>query len=471
MQQKRLVCLFILIKLTFAFPVNRELNRYQNLINNNSCKHCLCEDEVHIVARIMDELKRCGVSRFEVQIKVDGGNSGSINNSVVNHYYNGKPTSETNNVQKNFTTSTTNTTRNSTPSKATREPAIQVHYHNSFPFSSNRFYAGDSIERSKFDFNENFTSDLYNIIKQQREKYLGKMQLATTTTTESYNNNDQYLSSSEFERSENEKNEHVEYEDKLKQEFEKEQHELIRNHKQNSYQSDHANNDVFSEPAAPVASPVASPAKAKKAVKPKSDKPKKPKAPRTHPPVADMCLNAIKTLKERGGSSLQAIKKFVAAQYKADCEKLAPFIKKYLKSAVAKGQLVQTKGKGASGSFKLPTAAKKEKVEKPKKPAGEKKAKTAAAKPKKAAAAKKSVAKKPKAAGAKIKKPAVKSAKKPAVAKPAAKKAAPAKPKAAKPKKAAAPKEKKPKVAKAPKAAKKPAAPKAKKPAAKKAAK
>ncbi|KAG5677667.1 hypothetical protein PVAND_007404 [Polypedilum vanderplanki] len=140
--------------------------------------------------------------------------------------------------------------------------------------------------------------------------------------------------------------------------------------------------------AAPVASPVASPAKAKKAVKPKSDKPKKPKAPRTHPPVADMCLNAIKTLKERGGSSLQAIKKFVAAQYKADVEKLAPFIKKYLKSAVAKGQLVQTKGKGASGSFKLPTAAKKEKVEKPKKPAGEKKAKTAAAKPKKAAAAK-----------------------------------------------------------------------------------
>ncbi|CAH1384093.1 unnamed protein product, partial [Tenebrio molitor] len=56
---------------------------------------------------------------------------------------------------------------------------------------------------------------------------------------------------------------------------------------------------------------------------------------------------------ERGGSSLQAIKKFVAANYKVDAEKVAPFIKKYLKGAVASGSLVQTKGKGASGSFKL----------------------------------------------------------------------------------------------------------------------
>ena len=139
------------------------------------------------------------------------------------------------------------------------------------------------------------------------------------------------------------------------------------------------------------------------------------------------------TLKERGGSSLQAIKKYLAAQYKADVEKLAPFIKKFLKSAVAKGQLWQTKGKGASGSFKLPAAGKKEaapkkakvvkpKAAKPKKGAGEKK---------KPAAAKKSVAKKPKPAGSPkiIKKPVAKTAKKPAVAKPA-KKAAPAKPKA-----------------------------------------
>jgi hypothetical protein len=74
-----------------------------------------------------------------------------------------------------------------------------------------------------------------------------------------------------------------------------------------------------------------------------------------------MVGNAIKSLKERGGSSLQAIKKYIATNYKVDSEKLSPFIKKYLKAAVASGELVQTKGKGASGSFKL-AAAKMEKT-------------------------------------------------------------------------------------------------------------
>ena len=85
----------------------------------------------------------------------------------------------------------------------------------------------------------------------------------------------------------------------------------------------------------------------------KSAAPKKPKMAPTHPPVASMVNNAIKNLKERGGSSSRAIKKYIAANNKCDVEKLAPFIKRYLKSAVAKGALVQTKGKGASGSFKL----------------------------------------------------------------------------------------------------------------------
>ncbi|XP_018332704.2 histone H1-III-like [Agrilus planipennis] len=52
-----------------------------------------------------------------------------------------------------------------------------------------------------------------------------------------------------------------------------------------------------------------------------------------------MVNNAIKCLKERGGSSLQAIKKYVSANYKVDTARLSPFIKKYLK--------------GAPGSFKL----------------------------------------------------------------------------------------------------------------------
>ncbi|XKL68022.1 hypothetical protein PGB90_003513 [Kerria lacca] len=72
-----------------------------------------------------------------------------------------------------------------------------------------------------------------------------------------------------------------------------------------------------------------------------------------HPPTATMVNNAIKNLKEHGGSSLQAIKKYIKNTYKIDAEKLAPFVKKYLKSAIDNGTVIRTKGKGVSGSFKL----------------------------------------------------------------------------------------------------------------------
>ena len=91
-----------------------------------------------------------------------------------------------------------------------------------------------------------------------------------------------------------------------------------------------------------------SPAKPKKATKPKA----KP----THPKTSVMVVAAIKALKERNGSSLPAIKKYIAANYKVDTVKLAPFIKKALKSLVEKKVLIQTKGKGASGSFKVAAA-------------------------------------------------------------------------------------------------------------------
>ena len=145
---------------------------------------------------------------------------------------------------------------------------------------------------------------------------------------------------------------------------------------------------------------------------------------------------AIQGLKERNGSSRQAIVKFIMANYKvgSDQKGINTRVKLALKHGVQKGGLKQVKGKGASGSFKAVAAEKKPKVKKaaaksPKKPAA-KKAKS----PKKAAAAKK-----PKAAAAK--KP--KTPKKAAAAK---------KPKT--PKKAAA--AKKPKAEKKPKAAKTP---------------
>ena len=161
---------------------------------------------------------------------------------------------------------------------------------------------------------------------------------------------------------------------------------------------------------------AAAPAKAAKA--------KVPRAKPSHPSTNEMVQAAIKGLKERGGSSLIAIKKYIAANYKVDVEKLAPFIKKALKSGVTSGTLVQTKGKGASGSFKLSAASKPATKAPKKKPAakaaGKKTPKKAAAKKpadKKKAAKSPAKAKKPKAKPTKAKK-AKSPAKKPKVPKP-----------------------------------------------------
>merc|ERR1712011_82747 len=158
--------------------------------------------------------------------------------------------------------------------------------------------------------------------------------------------------------------------------------------------------------------------------------PKKAKAPAAHPKYSVMIAAAIGALKDRTGSSRQAILKYVCANYKVDAAKAGQHLRLALKAGIKKGSLKMAKesGKGA-GKFKLvkvekpkkKPAAKKPAAKKPK--AAKKPAAKKAAKPKKAAA-KKPAAKKPKAA------------KKPAAKKPAAKKAA--KPKKAAPKKAAA---------------------------------
>ena len=164
------------------------------------------------------------------------------------------------------------------------------------------------------------------------------------------------------------------------------------------------------------------------------------KKPADHPTFAVMIAAAIAELKERKGSSRQAIEKYVAANYKVGPKYTGP-LKQALKKGVEKGTLVQTKGVGASGSFKI---AKPEPEKKPavKKPAAKK-------------AATKKVTKKTPTKKAPAKKTATK--------KPATKKAAPKKATA---KKTASPKKKAPAKKAAGKVTKK-AAPK-KKPAAKK---
>ena len=159
---------------------------------------------------------------------------------------------------------------------------------------------------------------------------------------------------------------------------------------------------------------------------PKAKKATKPKAPAAHPKYSEMIASAITALKDRTGSSRQAILKYICANYKVDAAKAAVQLRMALKRGVEKGALkmARASGKGA-GCYKVVKVEKPKKVKKVKKPAAKK---PAAKKPaaKKTAAKKPAAKKSPKKAAKKpaAKKPAKKAAKKPAAKKPAAKKAA-----------------------------------------------
>ena len=153
---------------------------------------------------------------------------------------------------------------------------------------------------------------------------------------------------------------------------------------------------------------------------------KKVKAPAAHPKYSVMIAAAITALKDRSGSSRQAILKYICANYKVDAAKAAVQIRLALKRGVAKGALKMAResGKGA-GSYKLVKVVKPKKEKKAKKPKAKKPKKV-----KKVTKAKKPAAKKAKKPAKKaVKKPAKKAVKKPAkkaVKKPA-KKVAPKK--------------------------------------------
>ena len=172
----------------------------------------------------------------------------------------------------------------------------------------------------------------------------------------------------------------------------------------------------------------------------RSPKKRARKAASSHPTCAVMVQAAIAALKDRSGSSLPAIKKYIAANYKCDVAKLNSHIKNAIRKGVANGTLKQVKGKGASGSFRLgakrvdaaAAKARRAKAAQRKKAAAAKKAARRAA-----ARAKKAAAKAKRAAKAKAKRAAKKAAKK--AKKPKRKSTK----KTAKPKKRAAPKKKK----------------------------
>lgn len=168
-------------------------------------------------------------------------------------------------------------------------------------------------------------------------------------------------------------------------------------------------------------------------------KPKISKKPVDHPKYSDMIKAAILTLKDRSGSSRQAIVKYITANYKVG-ETAGRHVKVALKKGTDDGTFIHTKGVGASGSFKLakeqnkpstkPTASKKkanaEKKAVVKKPAVKKQTSSA----KKSAATKTTSLKKsaPKKSATKTTSPRKNANKMPAAKKaPAAKSAAKAK--------------------------------------------
>merc|ERR1712014_87054 len=124
---------------------------------------------------------------------------------------------------------------------------------------------------------------------------------------------------------------------------------------------------------------------------PKAVKAKKPKAPAAHPKYSVMIAAAIKALKDRTGSSRQAIAKYICANYKVDAAKAGVPLRLALKKGVAAGTLKMggAAGKKGAGCFKIGEKAKVEKKKKPKKVA-----KKAAKKPAAKKAAKKPAAKK-----------------------------------------------------------------------------
>uniref|UniRef100_A0A3B3QTR3 Histone H1 n=1 Tax=Paramormyrops kingsleyae TaxID=1676925 RepID=A0A3B3QTR3_9TELE len=94
-------------------------------------------------------------------------------------------------------------------------------------------------------------------------------------------------------------------------------------------------------PAPAAAAPAKAPKK-KAAAKPK----------KAGPSVGELIVKAVSASKEKNGLSLAALKKALAAGG-YDVEKNNSRVKLALKGLVTKGTLLQTKGTGASGSFKL----------------------------------------------------------------------------------------------------------------------
>ena len=107
-------------------------------------------------------------------------------------------------------------------------------------------------------------------------------------------------------------------------------------------------------PSAKVAA-AESPVKAPKEKKTKTTKTAKPKAPKNYPSYEEMIANAVVALGQRGGSSRQAIAKYILANYDIPEDRLKIHLKLAFRRLVEAEKLVQVKG-----SFKVSEPLKKE---------------------------------------------------------------------------------------------------------------
>ena len=98
----------------------------------------------------------------------------------------------------------------------------------------------------------------------------------------------------------------------------------------------------------------AAPPAAKPPAKTKSPKKKKnKKGPQNHPKYSKMIAETLVALKERGGSSRQAILKYIMLNYDVgkDEKTVNNHLKMSLRAGIKNGKLNQSKGTGASGEF------------------------------------------------------------------------------------------------------------------------
>ena len=66
-----------------------------------------------------------------------------------------------------------------------------------------------------------------------------------------------------------------------------------------------------------------------------------------------MIAAAITSLKDKNGSSFQAIRRYIAGNYRVDIDRLEPEIKKALWTGIINKTIIKTRRGETRGSFKL----------------------------------------------------------------------------------------------------------------------